>query len=422
MTQPAAAIPADFSSANPHALATILDASQTQKIIAARDIFDIAGIKLWARDLPVSQSLQRKLLDRKLKEPLENCLKVEDGVTARTLADELQSLLYDPIPLASLLHPHADALLREAAALPVHPVAQLLLSASRTSSPSRFQHAVHAMALNGALMCAHGGNAADLRTAMLCGLLHDLGEMYIGPEFGESDAERTLDILSYQQLVVHPHVGSLLLKQLTDYPADIVRAVAEHHERMDGSGFPHCLQGDKISPLGRLLAVTESTLAALADNAAELSRASIALRVVPGEFDLRWVGLISQVVREQPPTEAHCRADELKARLATLSAVMDGASDAAAALLHEAVSDDLKGALALTEHLLNRLRRGLTTTGLWHADPVTLLNIAEVEAVEGELRFRLRRIERAVRLRAGLLTDQDTQRLDRVCQRLTISA
>jgi hypothetical protein len=38
------------------------------------------------------------------------------------------------------------------------------------------------------------------------------------------------------------------------------------------------------------------------------------------------------------------------------------------------------------------------------------------------LRYRLRRIERAVRLRAGLLTDQDTQRLDRVCQRLMISA
>jgi hypothetical protein len=217
-------------------------------------------------------------------------------------------------------------------------------------------------------------------------------------------------------------VGSLLLKQLTDYPAEVVRAVAEHHERMDGSGFPHCLLGDQVSPLGRLLAITESTLATLADNHAELSRASIALRVVPGEFDLRWVGLISQVVREQPPTEAHCRADELKARLVTLSAVVDSASDAAAALLHEAVSDDLKGALALTEHLLNRLRRGLTTTGLWHDDPVNTVNAAEVEAVEGELRFRLRRIERAVRLHAGLLTDQDTQRLDRVCQRLTISA
>lgn len=422
MTQPATATDTDFSSANPHALATILDASKTQRIIATLDIFDISGIKLWAQDQPVSQALRRKLLDRQLRAPLESCLKVENGVTARTLADAVQALLYEPIPLATLLHPHADALLRESATLPVHPVVQLLLSASRASSPARFQHTIHAMALNGALMLTHGGSTADLRTAMLCGLLHDLGEMYIGPEFGEADTERTLDFLSYQQLVVHPHVGSLLIKQLTDYPAEIVRAVAEHHERMDGSGFPHCLQGEQASPLGRLLAVTESTLAALADEQAPVSRASISLRVVPGEFDLRWVGLIAQVVREQPPAVAHCRANELKTRLTRLSETMDDASETAAALLHEAMSDDLKRALALTEHLLNRLRRGLTTTGLWQLDPVSSPIAAEVEAVEGELRYRLRCIERAVRLRAGLLTDQDTQRLDRVCQRLRISA
>jgi primosomal protein N'' len=163
-------------------------------------------------------------------------------------------------------------------------------------------------------------------------------------------------------------------------------------------------------------------LAALADEQAPVSRASISLRVVPGEFDLRWVGLIAQVVREQPPAVAHCRANELKTRLSRLSETMDDASQTAAALLHEAMSDDLKRALALTEHLLNRLRRGLTTTGLWQLDPVSSPIAAEVEAVEGELRYRLRCIERAVRLRAGLLTDQDTQRLDRVCQRLRISA
>jgi hypothetical protein len=45
---------------------------------------------------------------------------------------------------------------------------------------------------------------------------------------------------------------------------------------------------------------------------------------------------------------------------------------------------------------------------------------AEVEAVEGELRLRLRRIERAVRLRAGLLTDEDARRLDDLCRQLTL--
>ncbi|MDL2337536.1 MAG: HD domain-containing phosphohydrolase [Pseudomonadota bacterium] len=419
--KPTTAAAVDFSCANPHALATILDASQTQSIIAARDIFDITGTKLWARDLPVSQALQRKLLDRQLREPLESCLKAENGVTAHTLVEALEALLAKPTPLTALLRAHADTLVREAAKLPVHPVAQLLLTAARASRPAAYDHAIQAMALNGALMLAQAGGQPELRTAMLCGLLHDLGEMYIGPEFGEADAERTLDVLSYQQLVVHPHVGHLLIKQLTDYPAEVARAIAEHHERMDGSGYPHCLRDGQLSTQGRLLAVTESTLATLAEASAPLSRASVALRVVPGEYDLRWVGLITQVVRQQPAAAAQCTSEELQQRLTKLGQVMHDAGSAAAALRNQAMSPALKDALTLTEHLLARLHGGLMTSGLWNADPVATTDAAEVEAVDGELRFRLRRIERAVRLSAGLLTDEDAQRLDGLCRQLTIS-
>ena len=60
---------------------------------------------------------------------------------------------------------------------------------------------------------------------------HDLGEMYIDPRHGEAEADRELDFLSYQQLVVHPHVGHLLIAQLTNYPGALSRAIAEHHER-----------------------------------------------------------------------------------------------------------------------------------------------------------------------------------------------
>lgn len=64
------AAPNAFGNANPHALAVILQASETQRIIAATDIFDISGIKLWASNQPVSSALQRKLLERQLRQPL----------------------------------------------------------------------------------------------------------------------------------------------------------------------------------------------------------------------------------------------------------------------------------------------------------------------------------------------------------------
>jgi hypothetical protein len=130
---------AHFSTANQHALATILEAAQTKSIIASRDIFDISGIKLWARDMPVSTALQRKLLDRQLRNPLESCLMAEDGVTTATLVEALEALLARPSPLSSLLKPRAAKLVQEAAHLPLHSVAQLLLTAGQASRPESFE-------------------------------------------------------------------------------------------------------------------------------------------------------------------------------------------------------------------------------------------------------------------------------------------
>jgi HD-GYP domain-containing protein (c-di-GMP phosphodiesterase class II) len=400
-----------FQTANPHALAVILDAAQTRSIIASRDIFDLSGTKLWARDQPVSQALQRKLMDRQLRHPLEACLLAEDGVTAHSLVHALEVLLLRDSALAPLLTPHVAALLREAPHLPLHPVAQLLLTASQASRPEAFEHAVEAMALNGALSIAHGASRGDVRLAMLAGLLHDLGEMYIAPEHGEADVEHMLKFESYQHLVAHPHVGRLLLQQLTDYPPSVARAVAEHHERLDGSGYPHCLQREQLSPQGRQLAVTEAVLAVLRSECPDLARASVALRVVPGEFDLSVVGPISQAARQQPPLQSFLTPGEIRVRLSLLDAALQTAHAGIVALASTAQSQALMDALTLAQGLLARLRKGWATSGLWTEGELAVQDAAEVEAVEQELLFRLRAIRSATLLRAGKLPAGDLQSL-----------
>ncbi|HZE91059.1 MAG TPA: HD domain-containing phosphohydrolase [Rhizobacter sp.] len=415
---PSSAPSENFSVANPHALATILEASQTRSIIASRDIFDMSGTKLWARNAPVSPALQRKLVDRQLRQPLETCLLAEDGVTAHAIVRLLESLLSQDTPLSALLHPHADKLVRAASHLPLHSVAQLLLTAGQASRPETFEHAIQAMALNGALAVANGGGAYELRTAMLCGLLHDLGEMYIDPHHGEGDADRTLDFQSYQQLVVHPHVGKLLIEQLTDYPPVVARAIAEHHERLDGSGYPHRLQRDAMSPLGRLLAVTEAALNVQRGEHPHLARVSVALRVVPGEFDLHWVGMIAHAARLQPELQPTHSLGEIQERLSRLDAALQSAQVSIGALLNQADSSPLKGALGLAQHLLDRLRRGWYASGLWNEQSLTPQDAAEVEATEDELLFRLRTIQRAALLRAGDLPESDAMRLNLLCESL----
>ncbi|MBI5719546.1 MAG: HD domain-containing protein [Burkholderiales bacterium] len=411
-----------FGTANPHALATILEASETRRIIAATDIFDLSGVKLWARDQPVSAALQRKLLDRKLREPLESCLLAEDGVSAVSLVAALKVLVEGGGALAPMLRPHAAHLAREAAQIPLHPVAQLLLTAGQAARPASFEHAVAAMALAGALMISKGGDTPEIRAAMLCGLLHDLGEMYIDPRHSEVEADRELDFASYQQLVVHPHVGQLLLAQLTNYPGVVARAVAEHHERLDGSGYPHALTGGQMSPLGRLLAVTEATLNALRSPSDELLHASVALRAVPGEFDLRWVGEVSRATNAQAPAQAAMEAADIAARLEALGGVLRSAEAAVSALAASATLPALDDALTLAGFLLGRLRAGWNESGLWNPAALSSGDAAEVEALEDELYFRLRGIQRATLLRAGPLPAPEAAALVALCDSLAMGS
>ena len=248
---------------------------------------------------------------------------------------------------------------------------------------------------------------------MLCGLLHDLGEMYIAPEHGEADADRALDFQSYQHLVVHPHVGQLLLHPAHRLPR---RGGACHRRAPRAArrlGLPALPAARRRSR--RWAACWPSPKpcwACCAASGPQLARASVALRVVPGEFDLGWVGPIAY---GQPQPSRRCRPapslDEIQVRLALLDAALQTAHVGIVALASTAQSQALMDALALAQHLLGRLRMGWNASGLWIGGDVAVQDAAEVEAVEQELLFRLRGIHRATLLRAGKLPAGDLQSL-----------
>lgn len=413
--------PIDFRSANPHALESILAASETRTIIAARDIVDLRGVKLWARDQPVSRALQERLLDRGLKEPLETSLRARDGVDHPMLARALGECLRGP--LAPLLQPVASGLLAALPSVPLHPVAQLLLTAAQSARPVAFAHAVDAMAVAGAMALVRKAPPVVVTGAMTAGLLHDIGEIYLSPDYGEADIGATLDVDQYRQLVVHPHIGQVLLAQLTDTRPDVVRAVGEHHERLDGSGFPQRLQGAAISPLGRLVAAAEAALLALREPGATLQHASVAVRVVPGEFDEHMVGPLvaaahrASLGRPQPGTA------QLRDDLAHLDLALQAALNHLDALEPDpdAIGEQDPGTLGvarashLARHLLQRLRAGWNESGLWSPAALDGEVAAEASAVQDALRWRLRAIERAARLSAGPLQGEAADTLDEVC-------
>ena len=383
--------------ANPHVVAAIAKAGESCAIVASQDIVDERGVKLLARNQTVSTALQQRLLERKLQQPLEACLRAEDGVTTYQLFEALTAFIDSDDPWAPLARQSPDALRHEVQHLPLHSVAQLLLTTARATQPARFDHAIRAMAVAGAMFAGEIDERYGLRLALLGGLLHDIGEMYVPPQPLESG--HALDLRDYRAMAVHPRVGEMVLGTLTDYPPALCRAIAEHHERLDGSGYPARRTREGLSVHGRLLAVVEAALGVMAAREAPSKRADMALRLVPGEFDPAWASRVGAAAAGTPDDTAaivDAAAPGLLDRLGELDRCMLRGRSQAVSLVDGARSPRVNEIAARALHLLDRLRDGWNSVGLWSppgADAAPA-ELAEAVVAEQELAYRLQRLSR----------------------------
>jgi PAS domain S-box-containing protein/putative nucleotidyltransferase with HDIG domain len=89
---------------------------------------------------------------------------------------------------------------------------------------------------------------------MIAGYLHDIGKIII-PEAILCKPGK-LSIAEYNLIKDHVQAGYDLLKNVS-FPWSISQSILEHHERLDGSGYPNQLKAEQISIEGRIMAVAD---------------------------------------------------------------------------------------------------------------------------------------------------------------------
>jgi len=86
-------------------------------------------------------------------------------------------------------------------------------------------------------------------------LIHDIGKIYIPAEILTKPGR--LNDIEFAMMKSHPTVGYKILNKVDFIPV-IVDMVYQHHERMDGSGYPLGISGDKILLESRIIAVADT--------------------------------------------------------------------------------------------------------------------------------------------------------------------
>ena len=88
------------------------------------------------------------------------------------------------------------------------------------------------------------------------GMLHDIGKIYLPSDL--LNKRTTLTPHDWDILQQHPILGRKHISQHQNIDPVILRVAEEHHERLDGSGYPNGLTGDAIHPVSRICAVVDS--------------------------------------------------------------------------------------------------------------------------------------------------------------------
>lgn len=400
--------PTTTGEVNAHCLEHIMSLSETHEIVAAEDIVDNHGLKLWGKGQRVSRVLQEKLMRRRLERPLESSLTVNGGVTC----DEIVSDCHDLIEGTPILHrlcatSVTKSLLNGFRDTPLPGSFRLLLTSARDGHLGSYQHGLHCISLAAAIAGRLALADREAQQLLMAALLHDIGELYVDPDYLRGGGR--LSPAEWRHVAVHPRIGQMLVETLTTLSPTIALAVAEHHERLDGSGYPAQKAGTDISRLGRILAVSDTASAIFMNTPGGAEyRLAVATRIVPEEFDRSVVQALMQPLGTTDPIAGQaCELAEALERIGKVALRLQGALKEAHSLIeregHAAARDAgtyVLGALAL-------LNKALLATGAVEATHIAELSddpplLAEVCQVGREVEWRMRNLARNVYLRTHL--------------------
>jgi HD-GYP domain-containing protein (c-di-GMP phosphodiesterase class II) len=94
-----------------------------------------------------------------------------------------------------------------------------------------------------------------LRRLAMGGLVHDIGKLSVSDEILQKPGP--LDDDEFDVIRCHPEWGRELVEELGVFPGEVGRLVLDHHERLDGSGYPRGLTGADIDLETRIMAVCD---------------------------------------------------------------------------------------------------------------------------------------------------------------------
>lgn len=147
----------------------------------------------------------------------------------------------------------------------LHQFAESLGHAVDARDSDTYNHSWEVAEVSRMLAEAMGLSAEQAETVHLAGHLHDIGKIGVPDAILKKQGKLTEE--EWRQMKRHPETGAVIVRPVEAFAQEggVADMVLAHHERFDGTGYPHGLKGQLI-PLGARVIAVADTLSALLQN------------------------------------------------------------------------------------------------------------------------------------------------------------
>ncbi|NMO95522.1 HD-GYP domain-containing protein [Paenibacillus lemnae] len=240
-------------------------------MVLGKKIYNADGLILLSDGVQLTSGLIRRLDDYGL-----HYVYIEDAVTediaipemlsaesrlaaVRAIQSSFKNLENQPALKGSFLHlgksftGMIDSVIDEVSSMEV---SMVLLTDINANDYNLYQHSLNVCLYTMVLGLSYGYTREQLRMLCLGALLHDIGKTRIPASIVQKPGR--LSELEFSEMKTHTEIGYQILKDEPNIPLLSAHCAFQHHERLDGSGYPRGLKGPEIHEFAKWIAITDS--------------------------------------------------------------------------------------------------------------------------------------------------------------------
>lgn len=255
-----------------HYVEHLAEVNEHNDVVSSEDICNKQGVLLVRKGSRINHEQAQRILNHKLLRPLEEQIRLENTVGTEDLLQHCRAV-FAKYPDLGHIHEALDfnaGLKGCLVGVKLSAILMQKLTVLRERLPEEYEKSLFCAWLSALIAREVGLDNGLMHVTFLAGLAHDVGLMHIAPAI--LNKQGVLEAAQWRAIQSHVVIGQLLLKNMPGIDPRAARAVLEHHERCDGSGYPAGKTEEQLDILGQIVGIADSLQAIRMNQFAESGR------------------------------------------------------------------------------------------------------------------------------------------------------